>query len=87
MLKNLYFQTVVLDKTLETPLDSKEIKPDNPKGNQSEYSFFGRTDGKADALVLWPPHAKSQLIGKDPDAGCSDCSLFQFQFCTNSLTQ
>ena len=45
MLKNLYFRIVVLDKTLETPLDSKEIKPDNPKGNQSEYSFFGRTDG------------------------------------------
>ena len=54
---------------LESPLDSKEIKPVNPKGNQP-WIFFGRTDAEAEAeaLILWPPHAKNQLIGKDPDA-------------------
>ena len=66
-LKNWCFQTVVLEKTLESPLDRKEIKPVNPKGNQP-WIVIGRTD--AEALILWPPDAKSQLIGKDPaDAG------------------
>ena len=57
----------MLEKTLESPLDSKEIKPVNPKGNQ-HWIFFGRTDAEAEALILRPPDAKSQLIGKDPDA-------------------
>ena len=56
----------MLEKTLERPLNSKEIKPVNPKGNQSRI-FIGRTE--AEAPILWPPEAKSQLIGKDPDAG------------------
>ena len=56
------------EKTLESPLDSKEIKPVNPKGNQS-WMFIGRTDAEAEAPILWPPDAKSQLTGKDPDAG------------------
>ena len=64
--KNWCFWIVVLEKTLESPLDSKEIKPVNPKGNQP-WIFFGRTD--AEAPILWPPDAKSWLIGKDPDAG------------------
>ena len=64
--KNSCFQTVVLEKTLESPLGSKEIKPVNPKGNQP-WIFIGRTD--AEAPILWPPDAKSWLIGKDPDAG------------------
>ena len=55
-------------KSLESPLDCKEIKPANPKGNQSLISM-GRTDAEAEAPILWPPDAKSQLIGKDPDAG------------------
>ena len=66
--KNWYLQIVVLEKTLESPLDSTEIKPVNPKGNQL-WIFFERTDAKAEAPILWPPDAKSQLIGKDPDAG------------------
>ena len=66
--KNWYFQTVVLEKTLESPLDDKEIKPVNPKGNQS-WIFIGRTDAEAEALVFWPPDVKSRLTGKDPDAG------------------
>ena len=57
---------MVLGKTLESPWDSKEIKLVSPKRNQPEYSF-GKTD--AEAPILWPPHAKGQLIGKDPDAG------------------
>ena len=65
-LKNCCFWTVVLEKTLKNPLDSKEIKPVNPNGNQS-WIFIGRTD--AEAPILWPPYVKSQLIGKDPDAG------------------
>ena len=64
--KNWCFQTVVLEKTLESLLDSKEIKPANPKGNQP-WIFIARND--AEALILWPPDVKSQLIGKDPDAG------------------
>ena len=58
----------MLEKTLESPLDSKEIKPVNPKGKQS-WIFIGRADAEAEAPVLWPPDAKSQLIWKDPDAG------------------
>ena len=60
--------TVLLEKTLESPLDCKEIKPVNPKGNQS-WIFIGRTDAEAEAPVLWPPDVKGWLIGKDPDAG------------------
>ena len=67
-LKNWCFWSVVLEKTLESPLDSKEIKPVNPKGNKS-WIFIGRTDAEAEAPVLWPPDAKNWLIGKDPDAG------------------
>ena len=67
--RNWCFQTVVLDKTLESPLDCKEFKPVNPKGNQSEYSLKELTDFEAEALILWPPGAKSPLIGKDPEAG------------------
>ena len=62
------FWIVVLEKTLESPLDCKEIKPVKPKGDQS-WMFIGRTDVEAEAPILWPPDAKSQLIGKDPDAG------------------
>ena len=67
-LKNWCFWTVVLEKTLETPLDCKEIQPVNPKGNQS-WIFIGRTDAESETLILWPPDAKSWLIRKDPDAG------------------
>ena len=66
--KNWCFQSVVLEKTLEGHLNSKEIKPVNPKGNQP-WIFIGRADAEAEALILWPPDAKNQLIGKDPDAG------------------
>ena len=66
--KNWCFWIVVLEKTLESPLDCKEIKPFNPKGNQS-WIFTGRTDAEAEAPILWPPDMKSWLIGKDPDAG------------------
>ena len=59
---------MVLEKTLESPLDCKEIKPVHPKGNQS-WIFIGRTDAEAEAPILCPPDAKSQLTGKDPDAG------------------
>ena len=59
---------MVLERTLESPLDCKEIKPVNPKGNEP-WIFIGRTDAEAKAPILWPPDAKSQLIGKDPDAG------------------
>ena len=64
--KNWCFRIVVLEKTLESPLNCKEIKPVNPRGNQP-WLFIGRTD--AEASVLWLPDAKSQLIGNDPDAG------------------
>ena len=60
--------TVVLDKTLENPLDCKEIQPVHSEGDQP-WDFFGRNDAEAEAPVLWPPHAKSWLIGKDSDAG------------------
>ena len=66
--KNWCFWTVVLGKTLESPLESKETKPMNPKENQS-WLLFERTDVEAEAPILWPPDAKNQLIGKDPDAG------------------
>ena len=66
--KNWCFWTVVLEKTLESPLDCKEIQTVNPKGNQS-WIFIGRTDAEAEAPVIWPPDAKNWLIGKDPDAG------------------
>ena len=62
------FWTVVLEKTLESPLDCKEIKPVNPEGNQS-WIFIGRTDAEAEAPILWPPDVKNWFIGKDPDAG------------------
>ena len=65
--KNWCFQIVVLEKTLESPLNSKEIKPINPKGNQP-WIFTEMTDPEAEAPVPWPPDAKSWLIGKDPDA-------------------
>ena len=60
---------MVLEKTLESSVDCKEIKPVNPKGNQP-HILIGRTDAKAEAPKLWPPDAKSQFIGKGPDAGC-----------------
>ena len=66
--KNWCFQNVVLEKTLESALDSKEIKPFNPKGNQP-WLFVGRADAEAEVPVLWPPDMKSWLTGKDPDAG------------------
>ena len=65
--KNWCFLTVVLEETLERPLDCKEIQPVNPKGNQSNQ-FIGRTDTEAETPILWPPDAKSWLIRKDPDA-------------------
>ena len=65
--KNWCFWTVVLEKTLESPLDCKEIQPVHPTGNQS-WVFIGRTDAEAETPVLWPPDAKSWLIWKDPDA-------------------
>ena len=68
VLKNWCFQTAVQEKTLESSLDRREIKLVNPEGNQS-WIFFGRTGAEAEAPILWPPDAKSRLIGKDPDAG------------------
>ena len=65
---NWYFETVVFEKTLESPLDCKEIQPVHPKGDQS-WVFTGRTDAKAETPILRPPDAKNQLIWKDPDAG------------------
>ena len=66
--KNWCFWTVVLEKTLESPLDCKEIQPVHPKGNQS-WVFIGRTDAEAETPILWPPDVKSWLIWKDPDVG------------------
>ena len=66
--KNGYFWTVVLEKSLESPLDCKEIQPVHPKGDQS-WVFIGRTDTEAETPILWPPHEKRWLIGKDFDAG------------------
>ena len=67
-LKNWCFWTVMLEKTLESPLDCKEIQPVHPKGNQSR-KFIGRTDAEAEAPTLWPPDSKNWLIWKDPDVG------------------
>ena len=66
--KNWCFWAVVLEKTLESPLDFKEIQPVHPKGNQS-WLFIGRTDAKAETPIVWPPDTKNWLFGKDPDAG------------------
>ena len=66
--KNWCFWTVVLEKTLESPLGCKEIQPVNPKGNQS-WIFIRRTDAKAETPIRWPPHVKNWLIGKNSDAG------------------
>ena len=66
--KNWWFWTVVLEKTLESPLNCKEIQPVHSKGDQS-WVFIGRTDAEAETPILWPPHAKGWLTGKDPDAG------------------
>ena len=68
VLKNGCFSTVVLEKTLENPLDRKEIKPVRPKGNRS-WIFIGRTDAEAEAPILWPSDAKNQFIRRDSDAG------------------
>ena len=67
-LKNWCFWAVVLEKTLESPLDCKEIQPVHPKGDQY-WVFIGRTDAEAETSIVRPPHEKSWLIGKDPDAG------------------
>ena len=67
-LKNWWFWTVVLEKTLESPVDCKEIKSVHPKGNQS-WIFIGKIDVEAEASILWPPDAKDWLTGVDPDAG------------------
>ena len=66
--KNWCFWTMVLKKTLKSPLDSTEIQPVNPKGNQS-WMFIGRTDAKAETPILWPPDGKNWFIGKGPDPG------------------
>ena len=66
--KNWCFWTMLLERTLESPLDCREIQPVHPKGDQS-WMFIGRTDAEADTPILWPPHVKSWFIGKDPDAG------------------
>ena len=68
LMKNWCFQIVLLEKILENPLDYKEIKPVNPKGNKP-WIFTGGTVVEAEAPILWPPDAKSRLIRKDPDAG------------------
>ena len=67
-LKNWFFWTVVLEKTLQSPLDCKEMQPVHPKRNQS-WMFVRRTDVEAETPILWPPDAKNWLLGKDPDAG------------------
>ena len=66
--KNWCLWTVVLEKTLETPLDNKETQPVHPKGNQPGI-FIGRTDAETETTIVWPPDAKNWFIGKDPDAG------------------
>ena len=89
--KNCCFWTVVLDKTLENPLDCKEIKQVNSKGNQSWF-FIGGTDAEAEAPILWPPDAKSWLFRKDPDAekdwnqeekGMTEGRMFGWHNCLN----
>ena len=71
--KNSCFWTLMLEKTLENPLDCKEIQQVHPKGNQS-WIFIGRTHAEAETPIIWPPEAKNWLIWKDPDAG-KDCRL------------
>ena len=71
-MKNWCFWTVVLEKTPDSPLDSKEIKPVISKGNQS-WTYIGRNDVEAEAPILWQPNGKCWLIGKDPDAGRDWC--------------
>ena len=66
--KNWCFSIVMLHKTLESPLACKEIQPGHPKGNQS-WIFIGRVNTEVEASIIWPPDAKNQLLGKDPDAG------------------
>ena len=73
-LKNWCFWTVVLEKTLESPLDCKEIKPVNPNGNQS-WMFIGRTDAEAEAPILWPPDGKNWLIGKSLERSWKELTL------------
>ena len=68
-LKNWCFSTVVFEKTLESPLDSKEIKPVNPKKGNQSWILIRRTDAETEAPILWPPDVKNQLMRKDPDAG------------------
>ena len=68
MPKNWFFWTVVLGKTLESPLDCKDFKPVHPKGNQS-WILIGKTDTEAETSILWPPDAKKRLVWKDPDPG------------------
>ena len=68
VLKNWYVWTVVLEKTLESPLDCKKIQPAHPKGNQS-WIFIGSSNAEAESPILWPPDARNWLTGKDPDAG------------------
>ena len=70
--KNWCLWTVVLEKTLESPLDCKEVQPVHGCSGDQSWVFFGRTDGKAETLVLWPPHVKSWFTGKDSDSG-RDC--------------
>ena len=77
--KNWCFLTVVLDKTLESPLDCKEIQPVHPKGNQS-WIFIGRTDAESETLILCPPDAKNWVIGNDPGAG-KDWSHRKWSWC------
>ena len=77
--------TPVLEKTLESPLDCKEIKPVNPKGNQS-WTLIERTDAEAEAPILWPFDAKNWLIGKDPDAG-KDWSLEEKGMAENEMVE
>ena len=67
-MKNWYFQMLLLEKMLESPLDCKEIKPVHPKENQP-WIFMGRTDAEAETPILWPPDVKSWLTGKDSDVG------------------
>ena len=84
MYENWCFWTLVLEKTLESPLDCKEIQPVHPKGNQS-WIFIGRTDAEAETPILWPPDVKNWLIGKDPDALTLSHKMgplaFSFWFC------
>ena len=83
-LKNWYFWTVVLEKTLESPLDCKEIQPVHPNGNKS-WIVIGMTDGETETLIVWPPDTKSQLIGKDLDAGKSEVAQSSLTLCDPML--